>query len=521
MQTNRERGQWNGLILAVGLLLGAYARLLPAILTGFPVTDGGLFYAMVQALKANNYGLPFSVAYNGLQVPFAYPPLGFYLAGLVSDPGGPALLDVFRWLPALLSIACTLAFLPLATSILGSASKGSLATVLYALLPRSISWYVMGGGITRSLGQLFLLLALYAAHRMYLAPARRYVWMTALFGAGAILSHPEAGPHTIALGFILWLFLGRTQAGLRDTLLAGVGLTALVAPWLLLMLIRFGPAPYLSAAQTSFSSWLAWLYLLTGGFADEKFITLVSALALLGSIAAWRERRFPLFAWLVVPALIDPRGGASVSIIAWSMLAALGFADVIVPGLARGVEGPEQERPDLAGALARSRVVQTAVAGLIFYTFVGTVLYDQVYPKLSLGAADREAMDWIAEQIPAGSAFVVVTGQSEAFADARSEWFPILADSISLATIQGREWIEGGGFHARLDDYNRLQQCIAGNAACLDEWSARSGEAFEYVYVSASASSGGNGKVLVDSLLASPGYQLVHRAGEVYIFQRR
>jgi hypothetical protein len=73
-----EAGRLNILILVFGLLLGAYARFLPTIMVGFPVTDGGLFYEMTKAIQVSHYCLPIFVEYNGIPIPFAYPPLGFY-----------------------------------------------------------------------------------------------------------------------------------------------------------------------------------------------------------------------------------------------------------------------------------------------------------------------------------------------------------------------------------------------------------------------------------------------------------
>ena len=59
MKTETEK--LNILILVFGLLLGAYARFLPTLMVGFPVTDGGLFYEMTKALQASHYSLPMFV----------------------------------------------------------------------------------------------------------------------------------------------------------------------------------------------------------------------------------------------------------------------------------------------------------------------------------------------------------------------------------------------------------------------------------------------------------------------------
>jgi len=81
--------------------MGAALRLYTAYQAGFPINDGGLFYKMTRAIQYNNYLLPEYVYYNGLEIPFAYPPFGFYLAGLINDLLGIPLIKVFLWLPAI------------------------------------------------------------------------------------------------------------------------------------------------------------------------------------------------------------------------------------------------------------------------------------------------------------------------------------------------------------------------------------------------------------------------------------
>ncbi len=520
MKTESER--LNILILTFGLLLGAYARFLPTIMVGFPVTDGGLFYVMVKTLQANHYVLPVFVEYNGISIPFAYPPLGFYLTGLISAPFHMPLIEVFRWIPAIGSVAFTVAFFPLASSILKSPLKGSLATVFFALLPRSISWYIMGGGITRVMGHLFLLLTLYSVHKLFTSPSKKYLWMAILFGSGVVLSHPEAALHTAILCIVLWAFFGRSSEGIKNALMTAVGVIILTAPFFLTVISHHGLQPYLSAAQTGFQSPLGWVAILTGSFADEKFVTMISALALLGAVVTLLKRQFLLVVWLFLPAFIDPRSAASISIISWAMLAAIGFIDIIVPGL-YALNNKLQETQDIEtnwhAYFTNSPAIKIALTALIFYAFSGLVLSDQVYLKVSLTLSDRNAMDWVANNIPRQSRFVILTGGTEAFADAVAEWFPVLSKSNSVATIQGYEWISGKLFQTKLNEYYELQACMHKTYQCVEQWGSKTGNLFEYVLISQNGLSKNEG-LLLTSFLESANYQLVHQETDVYIFER-
>ena len=526
MKTDNER--LSILILVFGLLLGAYARFLPTLTVGFPVSDGGLFYAMVKTLQANHYVLPAFVEYNGALIPFAYPPFGFYITGLVSDLFNISLIEVFRWLPAIGSVAFTIAFFPLASAILKSTLKGSFATVFFTLLPRSISFYIMGGGITRVFGTLFLILTLYSTYKLFTTSFKKYIWLTILFGSGVVLSHPEAALHTIFLCLVLWIFFGRSITGIKNALLVALGVTVLTAPFFLFVISQHGIQPYQSAAQTGFLSPLAWLAIITGSFSDEKFVTLISALALLGLVMALAKKDFLLVVMLFVPAFVDPRSASTMSLISWVMLAAIGFTDIIIPGLyalQNGFQNIQDIEVNWFDYFNKTPAIKIALTGLIFYTFFGLILSDQVYPQVSLSPSDRDAMDWAANNIPQQSRFVILTGDTETFTDAVSEWFPVLGKSVSVATVQGYEWLPEKIFQTKMDNYYALQPCMNKTFTCVEQWAIHTGNQFDYLLISQNDLSNNENPALQNPLLASlldsSTYQMVYQKADVAIFKHK
>jgi hypothetical protein len=70
----RRQPDWPVLLLFIAILFGGLVRFMPALTTRFPINDGGMFYTMAQELRANGYALPATTAYNGLDLPYAYPP---------------------------------------------------------------------------------------------------------------------------------------------------------------------------------------------------------------------------------------------------------------------------------------------------------------------------------------------------------------------------------------------------------------------------------------------------------------
>ena len=73
------------LILLTALIFGGWLRLGPVLAAGFPINDGGMFAVMVDDLRVSQYALPVYTSYNLSNIPYAYPPLGFYLGRVTSD----------------------------------------------------------------------------------------------------------------------------------------------------------------------------------------------------------------------------------------------------------------------------------------------------------------------------------------------------------------------------------------------------------------------------------------------------
>ena len=99
----------------------------------------------------------------------------------------------------------------------------------------------------------------------------------------------------------------------------------------------------------------------------------------------------------------------------------------------------------------------------------------------SLSLEEREAMQWIATHTAVDSSFLVVTKYGF-WEDRTSEWFPVLAHRLSLATVQGYEWIPNA-FFQRWNRFDALQECATQDVSCLERWANQSGVSFTHVYL--------------------------------------
>lgn len=213
------------------MLIGLVIRLVPVLSAAVPLNDGGLFYIMLRDLQANHYLLPAYTTYNAANIPFAYPPLGFYLTGLISDLFCWPLLDAMRFIPVILNVLAIPVFFLFAHELLQSKTQAALATILFSLAPRMFEWRMMGGGITRAPGLIFALLTLYHVYRLYTTSKPKHVLLSIFFGAGVVLTHPEATVQTALAVFVLFIFKGRNRKAFFHSLAVSAGILLLTSAW--------------------------------------------------------------------------------------------------------------------------------------------------------------------------------------------------------------------------------------------------------------------------------------------------
>ena len=471
-----HRTELADLILMLAVFIGAFMRFNPTMLAGFAINDGGMFSVMVDDLKTNRYMLPAFTSYNHLNIPFAYPPLGFYLGRIASDLFGLSAPEALRWVPAFFASLSVPAFYLLALRLLKNKYYAALSTLFFALMPRALSWFVMGGGLTRSPGQFFMLLTLATVVRLYEENRRVDVFLAGLFGGLAVMSHPEAAVHTFVSAIFFWIMLSRSRKSFINSLCVGVLVLLVSAPWWGTVISHHGVAPLLKGAQTG-SNPLAVFHLLFFVFSEEPFATVIAILGLIGLAHRLMRRDYLLPLWLVIPFLVEGRSAAGPAAIPLAMLAAVGLMDVVVAALQPKVSS-EAQQADRVTSVERN-VLLYVFLYLIFSTsqFGFQLSHATLYPQ------DYEAMKWVRDNTQANSRFLVLTGTSSVSCDSVLEWFPALTDRQSIFTVQGTEWTKGAEFNNYVRSTYAVQECLPdGDASCLDEAVSRS--AYDFIYLS-------------------------------------
>jgi len=487
MKKSITRAEWSTLLLFLAILLGTFMRFNPTLLAGFPINDGGMFAVMVDDLKASHYLLPAFTTYNHLNIPYAYPPLGFYLGRLAADLFGLSAVQVLRWLPAFFASLSIPAFYLLALRLLKNKYYAAVSTIFFALMPRALSWFVMGGGLTRSPGQFFMLLTLATVIRLYEENRRVDIFLAGLFGGLAVMSHPEAAVHTFVSAIFLWLMLSRKKTAFINSVFVGIIVFIVTAPWWATVIRYHGIGPLINGAQTG-KNVLAVFHLLFFVFTEEPYATVIAILGLIGIGQRLARRDYLLPLWMAIPFFVEGRSAPGPAAIPLAMLAAVGLVDVVlvaIQALAGNtrVDDRSEGRNDSEQSGQVSSVERNIVIYLLLYLIFSTYQFGLRLSSATLYPQDQEAMTWVRENTPADSRFLVLTGSTSVSCDSVLEWFPALTGRQSIYTVQGTEWTQGENFSAYVRSTYSVQEClVSSDGSCLD--SAISRSQYDYIYVS-------------------------------------
>ncbi len=475
------RRQPFGLVVWLVIAAGVLLRIAPVLQADFPFGDGGLAYASIRDLMANGFAPALTVSYNDT-MSFPYPFLAFELVAVVSSVTGIDPLPLMRILPPLLSALSIVAFAWLARELLDGRRQVLVATFFFATLPAGYQASIQGGGITRALATVLVLVALYVGVRAFRTGGRgAYLLCGVLIGL-AQLAHPDGGlASAIGLLFLL-LLVGPSRSRILGLLAVGLVALAVSALWWLRVVIELGPETLLSAVDTA-----PWRL---SGLADQASQLLYSGglplLAAALAVAVFEAVVHPsrvilaLGGWALAILVLDQRNASMDVAVPAALLAAAGLGSFVTrtwPKLARG----HRFTTTVQRGAAFVAVALAAVALASPFVVPGAT-----GPRDQLRSADLDAMNVVSARFVPGTRFLLVTG-SKWHADGISEWFPALTGAVSVVTPQGTEWHGEGVFRQTVEDHAAVQDCAGLTMSCVDAWSAATHLPFEAIYIAGPA----------------------------------
>lgn len=464
---NRSDGP---VLLAIIWLAGALVRLFPLLLfsnvTGRPFGMGGLYLLFAREIAHHGFTLPTWIPlYTAQGLPFAYPPLAFYIEALLRHGLGLPPFVVTNFLPALFSIGTIGVFYRLARVLLASERQALLATAIYALMPAAFLEHLPGEGLVEGLGTLLFIGGIVALMRLNRRPAWPETAVAGLLIALNLLASP-GGAYGLALSAgLLWLLPpGGRRAPLWRLLAAGgIGLL-LSAPYWLTVALRHGPGIFWGTFARQHGHLAVWL-LAKMGFIVEQQLPLSpwGVLALIGLAASLAGRDYSLPLWCVAVYMI-PREFAYLVAVPLALLAARGLYDVILPGAARWLEQRARSRAAASGVL---------LFVLLAWGIVRAFAWAMTLPEEAdlVTVEEQAAMAWIATHTSPEATFVVIGDEVE--------WFPLLTERTTYNVIWGSEWSADDTVFRLAEE---LEACRS--AGCYLETAAAYDRVPDYLYIS-------------------------------------
>jgi hypothetical protein len=355
--------------------------------------------------------------------------------------------------------------------------------MVYAMIPRSFSWYVMGGGLSRAFGMFFLILSCASTWALLTRKDTKFIILTILFGSGAILSHPETGLHAAAGCALILFFKGRNVRGFRDSLLVVLGITALTSLWWGSVLFLHGFTPFQSALRTGGSGSITALLGIASNLTEEPLFSVSILFGIIGIVLQAASGNWFFLIWLVLPFFVEWRSATAIAILPLAILAGLGFTEGLIPLLLRLKPNSKGYIEDWTRFMPQNRVLQFTLGFYLFYTFVGAFIYDFSLAHYSIPLRGLDAMHWVKTSTPSNSRFIVLTNRTDPFSDPTVEWFPAITTRICQNTIQGKEWLLGKGFLPFLGSLGALRSCLNENISCITQWADSEQLSINYIYI--------------------------------------
>ena len=239
----------------VATSIGVFIRLYLPLEANFPLNDGGLFYTFSKDIIDSNFKLPFYTSYNYYQIPFAYPPLSFYMIAAISFIFKMDLLFAIRLVPPIITIFTIPAFFLFSYSYYKNAVNVIFAVFSYVFLPWSYMWLIMGGGVSRSVGAFFGILSLHSIFLLYTKRKKIFIISSGIFSSLTILSHLGFSAFVFISALIFILFLGRNRTSIIYSLYVGILVLVLTSPWWFTIITRHGIEPILSALNSGYGDY--------------------------------------------------------------------------------------------------------------------------------------------------------------------------------------------------------------------------------------------------------------------------
>jgi hypothetical protein len=434
----------NSQFLAICItLLGAAIRLTPLAFVDItlPFRSGGLFAEFSRQISAHDYLLPSRIPfYTDGGIPFAYPPLPFYVEAVLLDLFSLPEFVVANLLPPFIAVLTLPSFYFL-TRVLGLSVRTRLAAlVVFAAMPAAFVEQIESAGLSEAFGSLVLIWLAISLVRAHKRDTAANYGLVGLSWAICVVASPGTAYAAVPT-MLIFAVVQLARAGWRPSVrtigfLGATGVIAVVAssPYWLTVVANHGVEVFVNSFLGVHEGTLGSLHSILKKMAYFKIFQvsrapypfLYDVAIFSGAVCALFSHRWALLAWFAALYSIPREGRWMVAMPAALLVgsAASVFSRVLI---------------DL-GEAHMNKWGKTAITGGFAFLVGIYVLWNpistirgitQSYDRGTLSDTIA-AMEWARENTPVESRFITLAPLGE--------WAPHVTRRTVLNVHQGAEW---------------------------------------------------------------------------------
>lgn len=432
------------------LLLLLFIPLLfyPKIVYPLPYGYGGLYALFSETLAKNSFILPSLVPYYGPGgIPFAYPPLAFYLMGFITKIFSMSSLNYMRFFPSIFMLGNLLAVYFLARD-LGFRKVGAFcAAFLFQTSIWNYSYHFGAEGVVRGLAFNFTLWGFIFLNRSFKGNSRKTCIIAAILFGMTILTHLN---YAVFWGVLtISLFIVSPKEDLLNRfgriLLVGAGGLFIAAPWIITIIHNFGLQVFQNAARTHGATIIFELVsqpnLIASRILNPMILTeypMFEILAVIGFFVQIIRKRFFIPVWSVLTILIIGEYFHLLSI-SNAFLAGLVLEDVL--------------------EFIHRQLKQAPWKTILSYGAIGSILLICIwssYPSMVYAPSLTNDLINTAVKIneitPPSAKYLLISSDL-----ADMEWFTYFAKREPIVSAFGSEWV--GKYYQQQGYISKIQEC--------------------------------------------------------------
>ena len=501
-------------VLISSIILGIFLRLLPHVVMGFssnlPLNNGGLYLFFSEIIAQNNFSYPTYIPFyteNG--VPFAYPPLIFYLLALVHQMFHIPLLMLFIYIPTIISIVCIFAFYFLVKELFSEKSLILVSTIIFALYPPLISYSAQGLFLVHGIGTLFFIIGLILVLRWMKCNNDTLIFFIGILFGLLLLSSPRCA-FAYSLVLLTVAFLNPWKKTFFGLALIGIIAALISAPWWITVIRNHGITVLLNGFMLRQPTAVSNVFLNIYLYNFYNYQLSLMAICLLGLFYYIIKKEF---FWPVLFLLLVISGGFGVVIIPLILIIILfsvGLLKVIFPALKYILNADTPTKTLLPLFFTILLLILILGGSYIqnrdFFDYKYSSLKDD--EKLHF-----EAMYWIQQNTENTSSFIVkdVIASEQKNQFWIGDWFPAVTHRKTLNTFYGNEWTNKPQLW--LADLE-LSNCI--DTYCFENVSSKYNFNFTHVYIIKYPENG----YVISSFADSDDYSVIFENSKVMVFKK-